>query len=165
MTDVLYSLAEQIGRRLVASQHKLVTAESCTGGWVAKCVTDVAGSSEWFDCGFVTYSNESKVRLLGVSNSVLDHHGAVSRETVQQMAAGALASSQAQLAVAVSGIAGPGGKTADKPVGTVFFAWQLKGEPCHTEVHRFTGDRNAVRELAVKVVFEGILSIYDRGPR
>lgn len=162
MTDVLYSLAEEIGRRLVDQRHKLVIAESCTGGWIAKCVTDVAGSSQWFDCGFVTYSNEAKVNLLGVPDSLLARYGAVSPETVRKMAFGALANSHAQLAVAVSGIAGPGGGTQDKPVGTVCFAWQLKGRPCHTEVHRLTGDRSTVREQAVGIVFKGILSVYDQ---
>ncbi|MGH8551496.1 MAG: CinA family protein [Methylococcales bacterium] len=162
MNSSLYSLAEQIGRKLLEKRHKLVTAESCTGGWVAKCVTDVAGSSQWFDCGFVTYSNQAKVELLGVSDSVLARYGAVSRETVQAMASGSLAHSDAQLAVAVSGIAGPDGGTQDKPVGTVWFAWQIAGQGCHTEVHHLTGNRGAVREKAVVIGLKGILSVYDR---
>ncbi len=162
MTDVLYSLAEEIGRRMLARRHKLVIAESCTGGWIAKCVTDVAGSSQWFDCGFVTYSNEAKVKLLGLSDSLLARYGAVSQEAVQHMASGALAKSRAQLAVAVSGIAGPGGGTEDKPVGTVCFAWHLTGKACQTETRELTGNRRMVREKAVIIVFEGILSVYDR---
>ncbi|MGH8559375.1 MAG: CinA family protein [Methylococcales bacterium] len=162
MTDLLYSLAEQIGTRLLDRRHRLVVAESCTGGWIAKCVTDVAGSSQWFDCGFVTYSNEAKVKLLGLSDSLLNRYGAVSREAVRQMAAGALAQSQAQFAVAVSGIAGPGGGMESKPVGTVCFAWQLAGKPCHTEVHQLAGNRSTVREKSVIIVFDGILSVYDR---
>jgi nicotinamide-nucleotide amidase len=162
MSNALYSLADQIGRRLLDRRHKLVTAESCTGGWVAKCVTDVAGSSQWFDRGFVTYSNQAKIELLGVSSSVLDRYGAVSRETVREMASGALANSDAQFAIAVTGIAGPDGGTEDKPVGTVWFAWQVAGKGCHAEVHRLSGNRSGIREKAVIIVFEGILSVYDR---
>jgi nicotinamide-nucleotide amidase len=163
MADALYSLAEEIGRRLVKNRHTLVTAESCTGGWVAKCVTDVAGSSEWFDRGFVTYSNRAKVELLGVPDSELLRYGAVSRETVEKMALGALARSGAQIAVAVSGIAGPGGGTDAKPVGTVWFAWQLAGKPCRAGLHHLTGDRDTVRKMAVVIALEGILSVYDHG--
>ncbi|MCI0667463.1 MAG: nicotinamide-nucleotide amidohydrolase family protein [Methylococcaceae bacterium] len=165
MNHVLYSLAEEIGRKLLDNRHKLVTAESCTGGWVAKCVTDVAGSSQWFERGFVTYSNQAKIELLGVSELDLVRYGAVSRETVRQMAAGALTRSMAQFAVAVSGIAGPDGETEDKPVGTVWFAWQLAGQDCETAVHHFPGDRRAVREHAVEIVFKGILSVYDSGSK
>lgn len=161
MADALYSLAEEIGRRLAENRHKLVIAESCTGGWVAKCVTDVAGSSEWFERGFVTYSNQAKIEVLGVPDSELSRFGAVSRETVQKMALGALAHSDAQFAVAVSGIAGPGGGTEDKPVGTVWFAWQLAGKPCRACLHHLTGNRNTVRKKAVVIALEGILTVYD----
>ncbi|MGR9105490.1 MAG: CinA family protein [Gammaproteobacteria bacterium] len=165
MSEALYSLAEKIGRTLFACRHKLVTAESCTGGWVAKSVTDVAGSSEWFDRGFVTYSNRAKVEMLGVVESDLVRYGAVSRETVQSMAGGALARSSAQFAVAVSGIAGPGGGSPDKPVGTVWFAWQRAGENCRTEVHHLAGNRDRVREQSVVIVLQGILSFYERYPK
>lgn len=162
MSDSLHSLAARVGARLIARAQKLAIAESCTGGWISKCVTDVPGSSEWFDCGFVTYSNEAKVRLLGVQRALLERHGAVSHETVRQMTAGALANSQADVSVAVSGIAGPSGATPGKPLGTVFLAWQIKGQPSHSELHQLTGDRNAVREQTVRIALEGILSLVDR---
>lgn len=161
MTDALYSLSEEIGRVLLVRQHKLVTAESCTGGWVAKCITDVAGSSQWFDRGVVTYSNPAKMELLGLSNSLLAQYGAVSRETVEKMASGALAISSAQVAMAVSGIAGPGGGTEQKPVGTVWFAWQQSGKPCRAEVYHLNGDRVIIREKAVEIALKGILSVYS----
>lgn len=160
MTQALYSLAEEIGRRLLERRHKLVTAESCTGGWLAKCVTDIAGSSEWFDRGFVTYSNQAKMEMLGVPEAELIRYGAVSPETVQNMALGALRNSAAQLAIAVSGIAGPGGGTLQKPVGTVLFAWQMEGEPCRTEARQFSGNRNRVREHAVKFALQVGVSLY-----
>lgn len=164
MSRELYSLAEEIGRMLFEKGHKLVTAESCTGGWVAKCVTDVAGSSQWFDRGFVTYSDEAKMELLDVPGDVLARYGAVSSETVRKMASGALARSRAQIAVAISGIAGPDGGSEDKPVGTVWFAWQIAGRNCRTEVHHLNGDRRAVREQSVRIVLEGILSAYAPRP-
>src|SRR6185437_15821372 len=118
----LFALSERIGQRLKAAGSRLATAESCTGGWVAKACTDVAGSSQWFECGFVTYSNAAKVRDLGVSEATLASHGAVSEPTVREMAAGAVRVSGADIAVAISGIAGPDGGTPGKPVGTVWFA-------------------------------------------
>lgn len=139
--------------------QKLVTAESCTGGWVAKCITDIAGSSQWFDRGFVTYSNQAKVELLGLSESLLAEYGAVSSETVQKMAHGALENSAAQVAMAVSGIAGPGGGTKVKPVGTVWFAWQRSGNPCRTEVVYLNGERGSIREKAAEIALKGILSV------
>ena len=118
MENQLFTVAEKVGEFLIAKGHKLVTAESCTGGWVTKVITDIAGSSEWFDCGFVTYSNTSKDQLLGVRQSTLSEYGAVSQQTVQEMVAGALKNSAAHCALAVTGIAGPGGGSEDKPVGT-----------------------------------------------
>jgi len=137
----------------------MAAAESCTGGWIAKCITDVAGSSEWFDRGFVTYSNQAKMEMLGVQSVTLDRHGAVSEETVREMTAGALTNSRAQVAVAVSGIAGPGGGTPDKPVGTVWLAWQLEEQPCQTRRWMFEGDREAIRLQAVLRALEGLLNV------
>jgi len=144
------ALAAQLSRR----QQSLVTAESCTGGWLAKACTDLAGSSGWFDRGFVTYSNAAKQDLLGVSPTTLARHGAVSRATVLEMVAGALARSQAQWAVAISGIAGPGGGSAEKPVGTVWFAWAGPDEWRLASTIRFQGDRDAVRQQAVATALQ-----------
>lgn len=137
----------------------MVTAESCTGGWIAKCITDIAGSSRWFERGFVTYSNQAKMEMLGVAGSTLKQYGAVSEETVREMAAGALRHSQAQLAVAVSGIAGPGGGTPEKPLGTVWLAWQRQGQTCQTRLFHFDGGREAVRRQAVQKALEGVLNV------
>ena len=123
MAHSLYDLATQVGRALLRRQWTLTTAESCTGGWIAKVLTDVPGSSEWFERGVVTYSNQAKMDMLEVKEATLAAHGAVSAETVAEMARGGLARSQAQVAVAVSGVAGPDGGTPDKPVGTVWMAW------------------------------------------
>ncbi|MES9992335.1 MAG: nicotinamide-nucleotide amidase [Candidatus Thiodiazotropha sp.] len=129
--------------------YRLVVAESCTGGWLAKILTDLAGSSEWFDRGFVTYSNQAKQAMLGVSSATLQQHGAVSKACVIEMTQGALNESGADVALAISGIAGPGGGTAEKPVGTVCFAWQFKGEDANSTQIQFEGDRNQVRWQAV----------------
>ncbi|GAB4061221.1 nicotinamide-nucleotide amidase [Uliginosibacterium sediminicola] len=145
MEAQLIQLAEQCGLWLQARGLRLATAESCTGGLIAAAITEIAGSSAWFERGFVTYSNEAKMELLGVQASTLAQHGAVSEATVREMALGALAHSHADIAVAVSGIAGPGGGTADKPVGTVCLAWAWPGEHVHSERHLFAGDRAAVR--------------------
>jgi len=120
----LRAQAQDLGERLRAAREHLVTAESCSGGWIAKCLTDIAGSSEWFDCGMVVYSYEAKQALLGVRPQTLEEHGAVSRETVIEMVSGALVHSGASIAVAVTGIAGPGGGSPDKPVGTVWIGWK-----------------------------------------
>ncbi|MDQ2696486.1 MAG: nicotinamide-nucleotide amidohydrolase family protein, partial [Pseudomonadota bacterium] len=135
------------------------TAESCTGGWIAKVITDVAGSSAWFERGFVTYSNAAKAELLGVAEATLGGHGAVSGETVAAMAAGALSYSRADLAVAVSGVAGPDGGSPGKPVGTVWLAWAVRGGGCRTRRYVFAGDREAVRRQAVLAALEGILDV------
>lgn len=147
MNSTLYSLANTLGQ-LLSTQNLIVTsAESCTAGGVAKAITEVPGSSAWFEAAFVTYSNEMKNRLLNVDNDLLRNFGAVSKEVVSAMLAGALKISTADLGVAVSGIAGPGGATEDKAVGTVCFAWggleQVETVTCH-----FAGDRTAVREQA-----------------
>lgn len=155
----LAQLAFQVGAALSQRGWLLVTAESCTGGWIAKCITDVAGSSAWFDRGFVTYSNAAKIEMLGVRVETLERYGAVSEQTVQEMAAGALARSQAQVAVAVSGIAGPSGGTLDKPVGLVWLAWQVKGQRCQTRQAQFAGDREGIRRQAVQAALEGVLDV------
>lgn len=151
LTDSIQVLAEMLQSRGL----RLVTAESCTGGGIASALTDMAGSSAWFECGFVTYSNEAKVRYLDVSPMTLEQFGAVSEETVRAMVAGAVNNSLGDLAVAVSGIAGPGGGSDDKPVGTVWFAW---GDAEHQSVQccQFDGDRAQVREQAVQAGIQGL---------
>jgi nicotinamide-nucleotide amidase len=152
-------LASQLGLRLAESGGRLAAAESCTGGWLSKAVTDVAGSSAWFDRGFVTYSNQAKQDMLGVPELVLREHGAVSEASVLSMAEGALTHSLADMSVAISGIAGPGGATADKPVGTVWLAWAQRGEKAVAKCFLFAGDREAVRAQAVVTGIEGLLSL------
>lgn len=158
--DALRAQAQTLGERLRAGHHTLVTAESCTGGWIAKVVTDIAGSSEWFDCGMVAYSYEAKQALLGVRPQTLDEHGAVSRETAIEMVSGALVNSGASIAVAVTGIAGPGGGSEDKPVGTVWIAWKRRGRYPKAEAFHFDGDRDQVRRQTVAAALhelEGLL--------
>ena len=153
----LDALAAAVGARLKEKGLTLASAESCTGGWVAQAVTSVSGSSEWFDRGFVTYSNEAKREMLGVRAETLERHGAVSEETAREMAAGALAASRAQIAVAITGVAGPTGGTPQKPVGMVCFAWAVRGRPVDTTTIRFDGDREAVRRQSVVVGLQGVL--------
>ena len=157
MSEDLHSLAQALGAALARRGWKVATAESCTGGLVAGAITEIAGSSGWFDRGFVTYSNEAKVELLGVSAATLARFGAVSEETAREMAAGAVAGSRAKLAVAVTGIAGPDGGTPDKPVGTVCFAWARRAGAVETATRRFPGDRAAVRAAAVAAALQGLL--------
>lgn len=152
----LEALARDAGVLLLAHRHRLVTAESCTGGWIAKCMTDVPGSSEWFDCGMAAYSYEAKQALLGVRPETLEAHGAVSRETVTEMVSGALVHSGATLAVAVTGIAGPGGGNEDKPVGTVWIGWKRRGGYTQAELFQFDGDRDAVRRQTVVAALRGL---------
>ena len=154
--DELRALAAALGVRLLAAHDHLVTAESCTGGWIAKTVTDIAGSSDWFDCGMAAYSYEAKQALLGVQPQTLATYGAVSRETVIEMVSGALAHSGASVAVAVTGIAGPGGGTPDKPVGTVWIAWKRRGGYPRAEMFRFDGDREQVRRQSVAAALQGL---------
>ncbi|KRA51995.1 CinA family protein [Pseudoxanthomonas sp. Root630] len=154
--EVLRVLAQALGERLRLARDHLVTAESCTGGWIAKCVTDIAGSSDWFDCGLAAYSYEAKQALLGVRPQTLETHGAVSRETVIEMVSGALVNSGASIAVAVTGIAGPGGGSADKPVGTVWIGWKRRGGYARAEVFHFDGDRDAVRRQTVAKALQGL---------
>jgi len=155
-------LAQRVGERLKASRHMLVTAESCTGGWVAQALTAVAGSSDWFERGFVTYSNDSKQDLLGVKQSTLEKHGAVSEETAREMAQGALSRSKGTISLAVTGIAGPAGGSREKPVGMVCFAWAgPKG--LSAETRHFSGDRESVRRQSVIHALEGVLKKLDAG--
>jgi len=148
--------ARAVGERLLALGQTLVSAESCTGGWIAKTVTDVSGSSGWFDCGIVAYSYEAKQGLLGVRPETLIRHGAVSEETVLEMVSGALIHSGAGVGVAVTGIAGPGGGTSDKPVGTVWIAWKRRGGYPVMKQFRFDGDRDAVRRQTVAAALGGL---------
>ena len=155
----LAALAAGVGARLGSGSLTLTTAESCTGGWIAKVLTDVPGSSDWFGTGFVTYSNAAKTNLLGVGEPLLREFGAVSEPVVRAMAEGALERTSADLSVAVSGIAGPAGGTADKPVGTVWFAWSRRSATTtRVLVLRFAGDREAVRRQAVAAALEGLLA-------
>lgn len=155
-------LAAQVGDVLKAHGLMLVSAESCTGGGVAHALTEIAGSSAWFERGFVTYSNESKRELLDVQQETLIQHGAVSEAVVREMVAGALLHSHAQVALAVSGIAGPGGGTAEKPVGTVWFAWGFKHGICVARHQYLHGDRAAIRAHAVNIALQGVLDIFAR---
>ena len=142
-------LVQRLAARLIKCNWSMATAESCTGGWIAKCCTDLSGSSDWFDRGFVTYSDKSKHDLLGVELGVLENPGAVSEATAIQMAEGAYRRAGVNAALAVTGVAGPGGGSADKPVGMVWFAWSLEGSPVSSEVMQFEGDRDAVRRQTV----------------
>lgn len=153
----LRELATRLGAVLRQQHLMLVTAESCTGGWIAKTVTDVPGCSDWFDCGMAAYSYEAKQALLGVRPETLMEHGAVSRETVVEMVSGALIHSGASIAVAVTGIAGPTGGTPEKPVGTVWIGWKRRGGYPHAEAFQFAGDREAVRRQTVATALTGLL--------
>lgn len=158
----LARLALRVGLHLRKSGRVVSTAESCTGGWISKAITDIPGSSEWFSDGFVTYSNPSKIRRLGVRPGVLKREGAVSKSTAKTMACGALRRSRANLSVAVTGIAGPGGAVSGKPVGTVWFAWATRqGATIRVKIlrKRFRGDRDSVRRKAVSVALAGILRL------
>jgi nicotinamide-nucleotide amidase len=155
MEDII-DLATQAGRALQQKGWLLATAESCTGGGVGQAITEIAGSSEWFDCGFITYSNASKSELLEVSAALLAQHGAVSEEIAAAMAQGALSNSNAHVTVSTTGIAGPGGAVPGKPVGTVCFGW-ANNDTVHTERLVFTGDRRTVREQTVAHALKGLI--------
>jgi nicotinamide-nucleotide amidase len=154
-------LVQKLASRLMECGWTMATAESCTGGWIAKCCTDLAGSSAWFDRGFVTYSDRAKHELLGVELSTLKEDGAVSKVTAIQMAEGAHRRAGVNAALAVTGIAGPGGGTADKPVGLVWFAWSLEGRQASSEVMQFQGDRDAVRRQTVAHALNGLLELLE----
>ena len=157
--DTLRLLAQKLAKQLQDNQQMLVTAESCTGGWLAKIVTDLPGSSAWYDCGFVTYSNHAKEHALGVPAELIAAQGAVSQAVVETMVSGALAKSQAQVAAAVSGIAGPGGGSESKPVGTVWLAVGLRNQPPMARQEHFSGDREAIRYAAIKALLQELLEL------
>lgn len=165
MDEELERLSRQIGQALLERGLMLACAESCTGGWVSEVVTATGGSSQWFERGFVTYSNAAKQELLGVTADTLRRHGTVSEETVRAMAAGALRRSHAQVALAVSGVAGPTGGSPDKPVGTVCFAWALQGGVPLADTRHFAGDRQSVRRQSVLHALQGLLSLLDESKR
>ncbi|HEY4210582.1 MAG TPA: nicotinamide-nucleotide amidohydrolase family protein [Steroidobacteraceae bacterium] len=146
----LFALAQRVGRDLLEARLRLVTAESCTAGWIAKALTDIAGSSRWFECGYVTYSDAAKMRDLGVSAATIVAHGAVSEQTVREMATGAIRLSGADIGVAVSGIAGPDGGSPQKPVGTVWLCVARRSGEIFAAVERFPGGREDVRRLTVE---------------
>ena len=157
--EELERLAAHVGFALQSAGLRLVTAESCTGGWVGEAVTAIAGSSDWFDRGFITYSNAAKREVLGVAAATLSQHGAVSEETAREMALGALKQSRAQISVAITGVAGPGGGSADKPVGTVCFAWAKNDAALRSERRLLKGDRTEVRRQSVLIALRGILGL------
>lgn len=164
-TDIgdIHQVAMQASEALRESGHSLTTVESCTGGWVAKSVTDLPGSSEVLDCGFVTYSNQAKQDLVGVKPETLDMFGAVSEETAAEMALGGLRNSGASIALSITGVAGPGGGTATKPVGMVCFGWATEAGLLNTETCYFEGDRDAVRSQAVVHALQGVESRLGNG--
>ncbi len=162
MTTTTEQLVTKIGEKLKKREWKLATAESCTGGGLAYALTRISGSSEWFERGFVTYSNSAKEEMLGVSTIILAKFGAVSEETVREMAEGALQHSQAQVSVAITGIAGPTGGTPEKPVGTVWFAWAGINLTTKTQVYHLSGDRDSIREQSIRIALEELMNIVGR---
>ncbi|MGB8434853.1 MAG: CinA family protein [Burkholderiales bacterium] len=161
---MLQSLAEKVGARLKAAGLLLACAESCTGGWVAQAVTAVAGSSDWFDRGFVTYSNAAKHEMLGVATATIDRFGAVSEETARSMAEGALVHSHAGISLAITGVAGPTGGTPAKPVGMVCFAWARRDGAMQSRTLHLAGDREQVRRQSVAVALDGVVEMLDKNP-
>ena len=157
-TSALEANLTQISLELLKHSHLLATAESCSGGMIAAACTDLAGSSQWFERGFVTYSNAAKVEMLGVPAALIEQEGAVSEAVARAMADGALAHSQAHVSLAVTGVAGPTGGSEAKPVGTVWFAWCVGGET-HSEMQHFAGDRAAVRVATVRYALKRLLSL------
>lgn len=155
--EKIKALVEELAKHALDQQVRIATAESCTGGWVAQEVTALAGSSEWFECGFVTYSNEAKQQMLGVPETFFVSDGAVSESVVIAMAQGAVQKSRAQLSVAISGVAGPGGGTVLKPVGTVWIAWYYAGHEVEACCYQFAGDRDEVRKQAVTEALKGLI--------
>jgi len=155
--QTLQNMAKEVGSRLFEQNLTMATAESCTGGWVSKIITDLDGSSQWFDCALVTYSNQAKQDLLGVSAITLQEQGAVSQLTVKEMVLGLVDRCNTDIGVSISGIAGPGGGTEDKPVGTVWMAWAKPGQLIETVKFQFDGDRDQVRSQAVYEALSGVL--------
>lgn len=156
--NLLVARVTKLAALLEARHLKLSCAESCTGGWLAKCLTDQPGSSAWFEFGFITYGDNAKQKLLGVREATLAAHGAVSQQVAQEMASGARRVSGANLAVAITGIAGPAGGTADKPVGTVWLAWAGPDGLLGAELREFPGDRAAIRRQAVAAALDGTIA-------
>jgi nicotinamide-nucleotide amidase len=159
----LKELAQQLAAVLLQRRQTLAVGESCTGGWVAKVLTDLPGSSQWFERGFVSYSNRSKQEMLGVPAATLEAAGAVSEACVREMATGVLQHSPADLALAISGIAGPGGDVPGKPVGTVCFGWASRNGDLRVETRHFSGDREAIRQQSVAHALEGLLDVIGAG--
>lgn len=157
--DLIQTLITTLDHLLTEKKQLCAVAESCTGGLISAAITAYPGSSAWFDCGFVTYSNHAKHLLLGVQQQTLDRFGAVSKETAQAMAEGALQHSQADLSVAVTGIAGPSGGSPNKPVGTIWFAWARKHHPTQITRHHIQGSRTDIRQQAVIIALEGLLAL------
>ena len=152
-----YKIAEKLGNILLAHKLYCTVAESCTGGGLAAAITDIPGSSQWFERGFITYTNEAKMEMLSVPENIIASQGAVSEATVRSMAEGAIQYSHADVRVAISGIAGPGGGSLEKPVGTVWIAWAGNARPISAHCYLFVGDRIAIREQAVLVALEGLI--------
>lgn len=165
MTVNIENLAEKVGEVLKKQGLKLVTAESCTGGGLSYWITSIAGSSDWFDRGFITYSDEAKRDLLNVSGKTLKTYGAVSKQTALEMAKGALQNSEANFSIAITGIAGPAGGTQEKPVGTVWIAWASEDFPTSTSVEIFSGDRQAIRARAIEKALETLIEILTKTKR
>jgi nicotinamide-nucleotide amidase len=157
MTQQFSDLVQVLAKKCLEDNISIAAAESCTGGMLSAAIVSEPGSSQWFDCGLVTYSNHSKQKMLGVEQKTLDFYGAVSKEVAQDMALGLLQRSQADLTVAITGIAGPDGGSEEEPVGTVWLAWASRQGKMKTAHHVFAGDRTAVREQAVKAALEGII--------
>lgn len=155
--------AKKLGARLLMKGLRLATAESCTGGWIAKVLTDIAGSSDWFDCAIVSYSNAAKKHFLKVPDGVLLDHGAVSENTVIAMQQGLFLETSADAGMSISGIAGPGGGSDDKPVGMVWIAVGLRNQMVHTRKYQFQGDRDAVRLQAVAAALKDLLDLLESG--
>jgi len=164
LDDAQMRLAAEIGRQLLGRGLRVATAESCTGGLVAGAITAIAGSSDWFERGFVTYSNAAKSEMLGVPAELIDRHGAVSEPVAAAMAAGAVTNSAADCALSVTGVAGPGGGTAAKPVGMVCFGWIVRGRPPRTATLHLPGDRAAVRDASVDAALSGLLEVVGEVP-
>ena len=165
MDTELITLADHLGHDLKQAGRSVATAESCTGGWLGAVLTSIPGSSLWYERGFVSYSNMAKREMLGVQTETLTRHGAVSEPTARAMAEGALAHSHADLTVAITGIAGPAGGTAEKPVGMVCFAWAARKQPTQSRTQRFSGDREAVRRQAVMAALEGVRTLLASLPQ
>ncbi len=157
--EELHQLARELGEKLLARGWMLATAESCTGGWVGQLLTSLPGSSHWYERGFITYANAAKIEMLDVPAELIANHGAVSEETASAMAAGALAHSHAQAALAISGIAGPGGGTPHKPVGLVCYGWALTDGTVLSSTCRLDGDREEIRSRAVAAALRGLIEL------